>query len=90
MKQDNELPMSKNDFELMLEKKKEDTGKQISLASSANLQQSIIATYQSQRIAEPVKPQSQLSPVFRQYEQSSEKKEIVEGLKQKINVREDD
>jgi hypothetical protein len=37
MKQDNELPMSKNDFELMLEKKKEDTGKQISLASSTNL-----------------------------------------------------
>ena len=47
MKQDNELPISKNDFELMLEKKKEDTGKQLSLASSSNLQQSIVASYQS-------------------------------------------
>lgn len=47
MKQDNELPLSKNDFELMLEKKKEDTGKQISIVSSSNLEKSIIDSYQS-------------------------------------------
>jgi len=47
MKQDNELPISKNDFDIMLEKKKEDTGKQNSLISSSNLQQSIITSYQS-------------------------------------------
>ncbi len=50
MKQDNELPISKTDFELMLEKKKEDAGKQLSLASSNIIQQSIITSNQSERI----------------------------------------
>jgi hypothetical protein len=54
-----ELPISKNDFEIMLGKKKEDTGKQLSLASS-NLQQSIIVSNQSHQIGEPIKPHSQL------------------------------